>query len=301
MSITVTEQDEGAVVYQVSEGPLEKSNIYCELPYCSADSRVFVYEQQNPETAPNTTEYCVCEFGTWKTEIAGRGLGAPAITHQGMFYYRRVAGNTQELVRLDLATGDSQVIFEFPVDLKPRGLGTMSPDERYYAHGVTLSYDPQMFGIELVDIDKGTRDVIHTDPYICNPHTQFEPTDGKQIMVQHNRGCEFLPDGTRVKLVGEAGATEFLVDIPDGTVTRLQVGPPYTPGITGHEAWIAGTGEILMTVAAEAEYTPEKGNLIKVRAGEREKTVSRGYRFSHVGTSPCGGYFSATIGRVPAS
>jgi len=142
----------------------------------------------------------------------------------------------------------------------------MSPDDRYYAHGVTLSFDPQMFGIELLDIGRGTGDVIHTDPYICNPHTQFEPTEGKEIMVQHNRGCEFLPDGTRVKLVSEAGATEYLVDITDGTVTRLEVGPPYTAGITGHEVWTAGTGEILMSVGAEGEYMSEKGNLIKVRA-----------------------------------
>jgi len=42
MVITVIEQDKGVIVYQVSECLLEKSNIYCELPCCSADLRVFV-------------------------------------------------------------------------------------------------------------------------------------------------------------------------------------------------------------------------------------------------------------------
>lgn len=292
MAIQLTELSSGVELTQATEDAAEKSNIYCELPYCSSDSRVFVYQQQNQQHAPNSTEYVTCEFGTWKTEIVGRGLGGPGMTHKGIFFYRRIVqGKCQELVRLDLRTGESKVIFEFPEDFQPKGLGTLSPNERYYAYGITISYDPQMFGTELVDLETGTRSVIHTDQFICNPHTQFEPTWGEQVMVQHNRGCEFLPDGTRTRLVGDEGATEFLLDIPDGKVTRLQVGPPHTPGITGHEAWIAGKKEILLSVRASDDYAPEKGNLIKVGAGKPPEIVSKGYRFNHVGTSPCGGYF----------
>lgn len=297
MAIRIGEQDTGSVVYQATEESLSKSNIYCELPYCSEDSRVFVYSRQNPEYGPNSTEYVICEFGTWETQVGGRGLGGPATTHEGMLYYRRRVGEVaEELVRLDLGTGASEAIFDFPEGLQPRGLGTMSPGERYYAYGVTFSYDPKMFGIELVDLKAGTREIINKDPDICNPHTQFEPSEGKQIMVQHNRGCEFLPDGTRVKLVGEEGATEYLVDIPDGKVTRLQLGPPYTSGSTGHESWIGDTKEILVSVRAEREYTPEKGNLLGVRAGAPPRVVSKGYRFSHVGTSTCGRFFSCDDG-----
>jgi len=292
MATRISEQDNGVAVYQVTDEPLKKSNIYCELPYCSADSRVFVYARQNPAHAPNSTEYVICQFGTWEEFVGGRGLGGPAMTHQGIFYYRRMAGEVaQELVRLDLSTGRSEVIYTWPEGLKPRGLGTISPGERYYAYGVTISYAPMMFGTEVVDLKGGSRAIIHTDPYICNPHTQFEPGKGEQVMVQHNRGCEFLPDGTRVKLVGEEGATEFLLDVPGGQVTRLQVGKPHTTPITGHEAWIGGTKEILLSVRAEGEFAPEKGNLVAVKAGAPARVVSRGYRFNHVGTSPCGRFF----------
>ena len=309
MARILEEDASGAVVYQITDDSLEKSNIYCEQPYCSADSRVFVYEQQNPKPGPNHTEYVTCEFGTWKREVVGQGLRAPGMSHTGIFYYRHVReGKCLELRRVDLATGKWEVIFEFPEDFQHRGMDTVSPDERYYAYGVTLSLEPQMFGIELLDLKTGTRDLIHTDPDICNPHTQFEPTWGKQIMVQHNRGCKVLPDGTRAVIFGEQGATEFLLDIPSGKVTRLQVGEPYTPSIVGHEAWIAGTNEILLTVRApnarglhspeewyfaEGDYTPEKGNLLGVKAGEPPRSVSRGYRFNHLGTSPCGQYFFA--------
>jgi hypothetical protein len=293
MAIHLSERPNGVNLYQVTTDKLDKSNIYCELPYCDAHSRRFVYQQQHPDTVLNRTEYVACEFGTWKTEVIGRGLGGPGMTHKGIFFYHRiVAGKCQELVRYDLNSGSKSVLFELPENHTSRGLGTMSPDERYYAYGVTLGYSPQLFGIELIDLHKGTREVIHTDPDICNPHTQFEPTHGRCVMVQHNRGCEFQADGTRIKLVGEAGATEYLVSVPEGEVTRLQVGPPHTPGITGHEAWIAGRNEILMSVRPVDRYIPEKGNLIRIGPGKPpERVGAPGYRFNHVGTSPCGNYY----------
>ena len=292
MASAIREEDTGVVVHQATEEPQPKSNIYCEIPYCSADSRVFVYERQDPERAPNSTEYVLCEFGTWKTRVVGHGLSAPAITHGGMFYYRTVVeGGGQDLVRLDLATGGSETIHRFPEGFRPFGLGTMSCDERYYAYGVVFSYDPQRFGIEVVDLRKGTREIIHEDPYICNPHTQFEPSRSKQVMVQHNRGCQFLPDGTRVRNVGPEGATEFLLGVPDGKVTRLQLGPPFTPPSTGHEAWIGDTEEILISLNTSEEEARERGNLYAVRAGSPARIVSKGYRFIHVNASVCGRFF----------
>ena len=292
MAVKIGEQDTGSVVYQATEESLLKSNIYCEIPYCSADSRTFVYERTNPASEPNRIEYVICEFGTWETQVGGCGLSGPAITHEGMLYFRRMAGEVaQELVRLNLSTGASEVIHDFPEGLKPVGLGTMSPGERYFAYGVAISYSPKMFGIELLDLNAGTREIINTDPDICNPHTQFEPSEGKQVMVQHNRGCEFRPDGTRVKLVGEEGATEYLLDIPDGKVTRLQVGKPHTTPITGHESWIGNTEEILLSVGTDGDFAPEKGNLLAVRSGSPARVASRGYTFSHVGTSVCGRFF----------
>jgi hypothetical protein len=105
MAIHLAERPNGVNLYQVTTDKLEKSNIYCELPYCSADSRIFVYQQQIPDADINKTEYVACEFGTWKTEVIGRGLSGPGMTHKGIFFYRRtVPGKGQELVRYDLNT-----------------------------------------------------------------------------------------------------------------------------------------------------------------------------------------------------
>jgi hypothetical protein len=97
-------------------------------------------------------------------------------------------------------------------------------------------------------------------------------------------------------LVGEEGATLYLLDIADGKRTTLQVGKPYTTPATGHEAWIGDTHEILLTVSASGDFAPEKGNLLAVKAGQPARVVSDGYRFSHVGTSVCGRFFSCDDG-----
>ena len=79
--------------------------------------------------------------------------------------------------------------------------------------------------------------------------------------------------------------------VPDGKRTPLQVGKPFTTPITGHEVWIAKTKEILLSVAAERDYAPEKGSLLAVREGQKARIAAKGYRFNHVNVSRCGGYF----------
>lgn len=293
MAKVVEELETGVVVTQVTDDAGARDNIYCELPWCDKDSHGFVYRQTTAAGGPNGSDYIYCTFGTWETEVIGTGLGSCGITFEGIFFYRRIADSKQEFVRVDLTSGESRVIYEFPENFAPKGNITISPDERYYAYGVAISFDPVLFGIELVDLKSGAREFIHTDPEICNPHTQFEPTHGKWVMVQHNRGCEHLADGTRTRLVGDQGATEYLVSIPDGEVTRLPVGPPHTTGITGHEAWISGRDEILMSVRAQQDYTPDKGNLIAVTAaGDVRRVGVPGIQVNHVGTTPDGRFFT---------
>ena len=301
MKVKSIQQDTGSTIYQVTSDTLYKSNIYCEIPYCSADSRYFVFHRQNPEYDRNRSEFVICEFGTWETHVGGRGtagLSGTAITHKGIFYYLRHADkDALELVKLNLANGESDVVHTFDGKLKLKSLGTVSPDGHKYAYGVTVDDKYTEFGIEVLNIKTGTREIIDTNPYILNPHPQFEPSEGKQIMVQHNRGGKIDENGKLINLVGEEGATLYILDVSSGKRTTLQVGKPYTTPATGHEAWIVSTKEILLTVSASGDYSAEKGNLLAVRAGESARVVSKGYIFSHVGTSVCGKYFSCDDSR----
>ena len=294
-AICLEQQSTGSEIWQVTSKEFSQSNIYCEIPYCSGDGRFFVYERSNPKlTGRNKTELMVVELGTWKKYRLDVtiGMAGSAISHDGLFYYlKQTEGGTLDLMRANLSKGQRDKIYQMEDQRNIISFGTVSADGNYYACGKRLGSDYQMFGILLIDLQKGTMEIIDRDPFILNPHPQFEPGRSRELMIQHNRGGKYTPEGKRIQLVGPEGATLYLLSVPDGERTELQVGKPYTTPATGHEAWIGKTGEILFTVMAEDEYEPEKGNLLAVRAGSPARVVAKGYKFNHVGVSRCGRFF----------
>ncbi|MFH1924323.1 MAG: hypothetical protein ABIP48_31105 [Planctomycetota bacterium] len=293
--IHVESQPTGAEIWQVTTEELSHSNIYCEVPYCSRDSRYFVYERTNPKLTKNRAEFMVVELGTWKQHRldTSTGLRGSAISHDGLFYYLKEADDGElDLMRADLADGLTEKVYRFQDDVRVRSLGTVSTDRRYYAGGTKTDPGWAMFDVLLVDLEEGTQKILDRDPFILNPHPQFEPGEGRQLMIQHNRGGKYSADGKLQRLVGPEGATLYLLSVPDGKRTELQVGKPYTTPCTGHEAWIGNSQEMLLTVSASGDYAPEKGNLLGVRASQPARVVAKGYRFAHVGVSRCGRLFS---------
>ena len=287
--------ENGVVVWQVTDDSLPVCNLYCERPYVSPDGNRFLYSRE----IGGDWDYVLCEFGSWRTECVGHGVPCVGVSYQGDHYYARNAANgTLEIVRIDLNTGKSEVRFALAkghrgIDCHP----AVSPDGRYLAFSNTLSFAPQRFGVYLVDRDTGKCECIHEDPYICNAHTQFDAGVGRTLMIQHNRGCEYTPDGTMVKCVGDKdGCTLFLLEVPSGNVTRLPIGIPHTAPLTGHEAWVGQSDELIFTVESHSAYTgaPDAdGNIILIRPGEKHRRIAQGVAMMHIGTTPCGRYFCA--------
>ena len=294
-AIRLERQSTGSEIWQVTTERFNQSNIYCEVPYCSRDGRYFIYERRKPDSSgPNRTELMAVEIGSWKQHRLDvtTGLVGSAISHDGVFYYlEQTADGERDLMRADLATGSSEAIHRMIGPQRGGSLGTVSADRRYYAQGLRLDDQYKTFGINLIDLTEGTERIIDRDPYILNPHPQFDPGDSRQLMIQHNRGGRYTPDGKLERLVGPEGATLYLLSVPDGKRTELQVGTPFTTPVTGHEAWIGTTREVLLTVSAGGDYAPDKGNLLGVRAGQPARVVTRGYQFNHVGVSRCGRFF----------
>ena len=294
-AIYLGRQSTGSDIWQVTTEEFRQSNIYCEIPFCSGDCRFFVYERRNPKlSGRNKIELMVVELGTWKQYRLDVtvGMAGSAISHDGFFYYlKQTEVKALDLMRADLSNGIPEKIFQIERERSLNSLGTVSADRRYYACGKRLGNDYQMFGILLLDLKKGTKMVIDRDPFILNPHPQFEPGRGRELMIQHNRGGKYTPEGKRIRLVGPEGATLYLLSVPDGKRTELQVGKPYTTPVTGHEVWIGRSREILLTVMADEDYEPHKGNLLAVSAGAPARMVAKGYKFNHVGVSRCGRFF----------
>ena len=290
----IAREPNGAEVHQVTVQRLSQSNIYCEIPYCSRDSRYFVYQRVNRKLPENRTEFMVVELGTWKEhrlDVAA-GMGGCAVTPDGVFYYLKRFGRELALMRADLSQGSPQAVYRRKEGTWVLTLGTVSSDGRYFAGGVALDDQNRMFGVMLLDLQKGEEAIIDRDPCIFNAHPQFEPGQGQWLMIQHNRGGKIAPDGKMERLVGPEGATLYLVSVPDGKRTELKVGRPYTSECTGHEAWVGATGEIVLTVSARGEFAREKGNLLGIRPGGAHRVVAKGYSCGHVGATRCGRLFS---------
>jgi len=286
-AIRVERQPTGSEIWQI-ETQLKYSHtyasIYGERSWCSADSRYFVYLRRNEFLwGRNKSEWMRVELGTWKRCRLDIGTGRPgcAISHDGVFYYLKHFADDDAvyLMRADLREGIPQKVHRMKGLVQ--SLGTASTDGRYYAYGTVLDKQWKLFGVVLVDLKTGRQEVIDRDPYLCNPHPHFEPGEGKYLLIQHNRGCRFSPEGERIRIVGPEGATLYLLSVPDGRRTPLQVGKPYTAPISGHEVWAGKTKEIWMTA----------GDLWAVREGEKARQLTKGFNFVHVHASRCGRVF----------
>lgn len=305
MAAKIAELDNGVVIYQITDTPMMKDNIYCERSYCSPDSRWFVYQRQPdgeqprswipPWEQPPTVEYMACEFGSWRTRTLAQGLHYPEISSDGLLYHQRISRDgAVELASIRIDTGESRA-FQIDGGMPPVSGLSISRDGCFLAHGVVISYAPQMFGIAWVDLRKGTSRIICTDPYIANPHPQIETTEGKVIMVQQNRGCVMSPEGRFLKPAGPEGPTLVLVRVSDGQIIPLQVGKPHTWDITGHEQWRPGTKEMIFSVGAWARPGVAIGKLLSVREGEPARVISDSFRFSHVHVSSCGRFYCSDV------
>jgi len=150
------------------------------------------------------------------------------------------------------------------------------------------------------DFDKRSWELIFEHPEIVNPHLQYNPATGRQILVQHNRGSQMAKDGTVIKnCAPELGTSLFVLETEGSHGPQpLPVGEPHTLGATGHECFVADTGRVAFTTSWNlAEWSLDRrypqGNLFTAKPGDDEPTVFEApeHRFNHVCVSRCGKYF----------
>lgn len=291
------ELDTGATIYQITQENQLVSNIYCERPFCSLDSKRFLYARQLEGGGTDNArhwEYLLCDFGSWEQEVVGEGFHQVSLSYGNDFYFQRPKSDGElEFVRLDLATGNLEPVWACDKGTGHVGHPTVSPDGRLLAYHYPISFDPQSFGVAVVNLETGERETVFEHPHLCNAHLQFHPTDNRTLLVQLNRGCEYTKEGKRLKLVGEEGAMLLLLDAVSGETEALEIGKPHTPRITGHQTWLGKTGEVIATVAPEAPYdaAPDKGSVVSVRSGEACRQLGTGMVLNHIGSTPCGRYF----------
>lgn len=285
--------ESGAQIWQLTSCPAINDHEYFEVPYMDASSRYLMFTRRFDSVGP---------VSLWRADLERRlvtkvaeargGVRGHAVSpdHRFFFYTDLMDGGAYELVRLDIATLERESWLFDDGSLTPRSRGSVTPDLRYYINSAYLG--DKRFGIWRLDFQSGERKVIwEQGEDMCNAHPQLDPA-GTDLLIQHNRGAELDDTGRYIRLVGEIGATLFLIDINGENHRTLPVGKPYTERCQGHQCWIGKTGEILLTIGGPREQMTEQGNLLAVRPGdEAARVVAKGVYFDHTNASRDGRFF----------
>jgi len=95
------------------------------------------------------------------------------------------------------------------------------------------------------------------------------------------------------RLVGDQGATLFVIDLEGGNYRQVPVGMPH--GVwpaTGHECWVAETGRLAYSEVCPGDVARRRGNLMAAKPGDEGGVpLAPGYLLMHISVSRCGHFF----------
>lgn len=291
----------GAPIAQLTIGSLMGDSIYCEDPHCSARcGRIVVIRTDRFIYCAVPSELWLVDPEAGASILIDRDFGGGFA--QGAYgdtiVYVTYSSGGRELVRLRLSTLERATVLRLPQAHAPfAGLGSLSPDGRYYVNLAGSTYKGEV-RLLAVDLETGKETLITKDEDVINPHPRFDRMDGTYILVQRNRGQRWDKKNGFETFDKNLGATLFLAR-RDGTERReLPIARPYIPhGISGHEAWVTGQPEIVLSLDLRSgpyDDGKRKGNLVHYRLGDKKPSVlvhAPDKYYGHVSTSYCGKYW----------
>jgi hypothetical protein len=279
-------------IRQLTNSTLVSWGVYCEQIYASTDGRRIAFLRRTTRE-PVRLELWIADLESY--EIARVGPAAQVLIAStplmdSVYYVRPEGDSGRVLVRLNLRTLELDDVYAFtdcPVPRTP----AVSTDERWFVSS-TLLHDT-VFGLYRVDLTQSRWEFFHEEKDICNTHVQFEPSEGRHLLIQQNRGCVLDADGHALKLAGEQGAALYVVDIDGRSQRFLPVGTPYTGPADGHQCWIGRTKRVLAVV----EEDIVTGNQCVVAPDDKAATrIMPGFCFIHVCASADGRFVAADHG-----
>lgn len=282
--------ENGCGITQLTTERAISNNIYCEQSYASSDGKRIAVIKVSHARAE------ICQLVIYDLEKGIEIPVEPSISVDGIscsawgdwLYYIFNRGNEKVLARISYKNLSKEIVFVFRDCPLPVSVGSVSPDHKYY---INLVYTPR-FGVLRIDLQTQKWEIIHQHPEILNPHTQFSPVTGKDILIQHNRGSLMDELGNTTRLLGPEGCVLYLIGKDGKNKRDLACGPPHTPSCTGHKCFIPGTDRILFSVAPDPKLA---GNLFSVAPGDKKPSLvaESSFKFNHVSSSKCGNYFVA--------
>ncbi|MCK5844872.1 MAG: hypothetical protein KAG97_09210, partial [Victivallales bacterium] len=293
----------GSRIRQLTSAAMISNNIYGESPVSSADGSRIMIGRCHDFCFDTIGSVFLIDLNRLHIVKVDEMRGVRAISTSSwndLAYYWNL---DDELVQFNMMTFEKQVVFKAKSqdEVIPHHC-SISPDQRYMLAKRKRLTGPNSptFQILRYDLKKGDVKVIFEDQEICNPHLQFNPVTGNEILVQNNRGIRMDANGDLEYANTKEGTTLFQIDKNGANKRFLPAGPPHTEDITGHECFIANTRKSLFSThwnkddfSFNGEY--QNTNLFIAAPGDAKPTPypCPEHRFNHVSVSKCGTYFVA--------
>jgi sugar lactone lactonase YvrE len=298
------DEESGADIEQLTSEPVTSTNIYCEQRYASADgTRIAI--KRKPFGRP--AELWVCDLRSMRVCKAAEGIPLGANSPLNAIYYLTSPDESPCLMRLDLTNLSAREMFRFNDGTFPKTIA-ISPDERFFAAG-PFPVKENVFSLHCVDLASGHINTLCEIEDMFNPHIQFDPANGRRILVQINRGGRLNLSNGGESLTGPMGATLCVVDVESRKTLPLPAGRPHTPPISGHECWVGRSGRLLFTAGhykvsstafvtlgepPETERDMPSAAIYSVAPGEKAaQIVTQELLFNHIAASDDGRFFIA--------
>lgn len=319
----------GARIIQLTSAVAVSNNIYGEQPFGSPDGKRIVIARCQDFCWDEAGSLLVHELERLRTTMVVRN--APGVrgvinsAWSGLAYFWTPQ---RSLMRLSLMTLAVDEVYREPdpdaplpgasavsdptsrndflgrFGHGPVPIASVSPDQRFLIGAAPRlrGRGSPTFQIIRLDLRHGRREVIFEHPEISNPHLQFNPVHGKQILVQENVGMRLTRDGS-LRRGKRVDCRLFVLDRNGGSQQYLPLGGRVSAGGTGHECFLADTGRVLYSAGWRAlsdndwRHDPRHphGNLFTAAPGDRSPTCFHApeHLFNHVSASRDGRYFVA--------
>jgi hypothetical protein len=298
----------GAAIRRLTASPAITHNFYHEQPITTPDSRRLALFRTLDADPCTPGDLLVYDLETYKVcrplrGVFGMGAGIYAVctsSWSGVLFAVQQCGAEKLVVRLDLETLESTVLFPWPSELTP-SLQSVSADGRWALTSARL--DKNTFGIVRFDLQNGELGILHEGPHLVNPHLQYRLGIGDRILVQENRGCQMDDAGNLVRGCDERGVGLFSLNSQGGDRREFPIAPPLTPRTSGHECWIGASDRVIVTLMEPYHDGEKSGNVLEVShdwPGARV-VFDTPHFWNHISASRCGRYFVADGSSLPGT
>ena len=280
----------GSEIRQLTSAVAISHNIYGEQLYCSANgTRIAFLRCATSDHRDGPMELFVTDLhqkGVRRMGKAAFFLVGGNGRNDELYYVRQPSENKKNypvITRLNFSSLEQTDLFGFGDCPVPqfRGLLAVNPEGRFCM--ILRRLGKRRYGIERIDLEKGTWELIHEQDDIFNAHLQYNPAGG-EVMVQHNRGGLLDENFNQVRASGPEGSTLYIVSEDGKKVRPLPVGTPHTVPVSGHECWVGETGHVLFTARGGKVYLAQPD-------AEKPTLIATGAGFVHLTASPDGKFY----------